>query len=58
MKTLVIGASGHVGSYLVKELVARGHEVIAVMRGNRQPYGYEESIWSKVQVVNLSRETL
>lgn len=58
MKTLVIGASGHVGSYLVKELVARGHEVIAVMRGNRQPYGYEESIWSKVQVANLSRETL
>ena len=58
MKTLVIGASGHVGAYLVKELVNRGHEVIAVMRGNRQPYGYEESTWSKVQVVNLSREDL
>lgn len=58
MKTLVIGASGHVGSYLVKELVVRGHEVIAVMRGNRQPYGYEESIWNKVQTVHMSREEL
>ena len=58
MKTLVIGASGHVGSYLVKELVNRGHEVIAVMRGNRQPYGYEESVWNKVQTVHMSREDL
>lgn len=30
--------------------------MIAVMRGNRQPYGYDESIWNKVQIVNMSRE--
>ena len=58
MKVLVIGASGHVGSYLVKELVQAGHEVIGIMRGNRTPYGYDESIWSKVQVVPMSREEL
>ena len=58
MRTLVIGASGHVGSYLVKELVGRGHEVVAVMRGNRKPYGYEESVWDKVQAVHMSREEL
>ena len=40
INVVVIGASGHVGSYLVKELVKEGHKVIAVMRGNRVPYGY------------------
>lgn len=34
MKIVVIGASGHAGSYLVKELVKEGHEVVALMRGN------------------------
>lgn len=58
MKTIVIGASGHVGSYLVRELVKEGHEVVAVMRGNRTPYGYDQSVWGKVTVANVSREEL
>ena len=58
MKIVVIGASGHTGSYLVKELVKDGHEVIALMRGTRTPYGYDESIWSKVKVENIKREDL
>ena len=58
MKIIAIGASGHIGSYLVKELVKDGHEVIAVMRGNRTPYGYDENIWKKVQVVNMTRQEL
>ncbi len=58
MKIVVIGASGHVGSYLVKELINEGHEVYALMRGNRLPYGYEENIWEKVKIVNISREEL
>ncbi|MBQ9355468.1 MAG: NAD-dependent epimerase/dehydratase family protein [Clostridia bacterium] len=58
MKVVVIGASGHVGSYLVKELVKDGHEVVAIMRGNRVPYGYDEGVWNKVIVENLSREEL
>lgn len=31
MKTLVIGASGHVGSYLVKELVAREQNALVTL---------------------------
>ena len=58
MKIVVIGASGHVGSYLVKELVNDGYEVLALMRGNRVPHGYEENIWEKVKIVNMSREEL
>ncbi len=58
MKVLVIGAMGHIGSYLVKELVNNGCEVYAVSRGNRMPYGYDESIWKNVKIVNASREEL
>ena len=37
-KVVVIGGSGHVGTYLVPRLVEAGHEVINVSRGQRQPY--------------------
>ena len=38
MKTIVIGATGHVGTYLVPMLGAAGHEVVAISRGKRKPY--------------------
>ena len=31
---VVIGATGHIGSYLVPRLVADGHEVIAMSRAS------------------------
>ena len=34
MKVVVVGATGHIGSYLVPKLVWAGHEVIAMSRGN------------------------
>src|SRR6185437_3187198 len=37
-RVVVIGATGHIGTYLVPRLVDRGHEVIAVSRGTRGPY--------------------
>ena len=58
MKILVIGGSGHIGSYLVRELVKKGYTVYAVMRGNRTPYGYEEEVWDKVHIVQMSRAEL
>ncbi len=58
MKVLVIGASGHVGSYLVKELIKENYEVYAVMRGNRVPYGWTEDDFNKVTIINKSREDL
>lgn len=38
MKVGVIGATGHVGTYLVPMLDEAGHQVAAVSRGNREPY--------------------
>ena len=32
-RVVVIGATGHIGTYLVPRLVRGGHEVIAVSRG-------------------------
>ena len=37
-RVVVIGATGHIGSYLVPRLVRAGNEVIAVSRGERAPY--------------------
>jgi nucleoside-diphosphate-sugar epimerase len=37
-RVVVIGATGHIGTYLVPRLVRGGHEVIAMSRGAREPY--------------------
>ena len=37
-RVVVIGATGHIGTYLVPRLVRGGHEVIAMSRGLRGPY--------------------
>ena len=38
MRIVVIGATGHVGTYLVPRLVRGGHQVVAISRGTREPY--------------------
>jgi nucleoside-diphosphate-sugar epimerase len=38
MKTIVIGGSGHIGTFLVPRLVRAGHEVINISRGTRKAY--------------------
>jgi nucleoside-diphosphate-sugar epimerase len=53
-RVVVIGATGHIGSYLVPRLVRAGHEVIAVSRGERKPY-HEAVEWRSVQRVNADR---
>ncbi len=53
----VIGATGHVGTFLVPRLVRAGHDVVAVSRGLREPYLPDEA-WSSVQLVALDREAL
>ena len=51
----VIGATGHVGTYLVPRLVRAGHEVIAVSRGEREPY-QPAAEWSRTQRLSLDRD--
>ncbi len=54
MKTVVIGATGHIGTWLVPRLVQAGHEVVALSRGDRAPY-QEPRIWKFVERVRLDR---
>ena len=54
-RVVVIGATGHIGSYLVPRLVRGGHEVIAVSRGTRSPYHMSPQ-WNAVTRVMADRE--
>jgi len=38
MKIVVIGGTGHIGTYLIPKLVMKGHEVICVTRNKSTPY--------------------
>ncbi|MET0714157.1 MAG: NAD-dependent epimerase/dehydratase family protein [Mycetocola sp.] len=55
-RTVIIGATGHVGSYLVPRLVSAGHDVVAVSRGIRPPYR-DDPAWQQVKRVDLDRES-
>lgn len=54
MKIVVIGGSGHVGTYLVPMLVEAGHQVVNVSRGRAMPYKPNPA-WSKVETVTADR---
>ncbi|MEQ4564684.1 NAD(P)-dependent oxidoreductase [Paenarthrobacter sp. CAP02] len=54
MKIVVIGGSGHIGSFLVPRLVRAGHEVINVSRGTSTPYT-DSLEWQHVHQVTADR---
>lgn len=54
MRIVILGGTGHVGSYLVPRLVQLGHEVISVSRREREPY-LAHSAWQSVQTVKIDR---
>lgn len=55
MRIVVVGGSGHIGSFLVPRLVRAGHEVVSVSRGTRAPY-VDDPAWRDVRVVTTDRE--
>lgn len=55
MRVIVIGGSGHIGTFLIPRLVRAGHEVVAISRGRRAPYA-EAPEWADVEVVTADRE--
>ena len=55
MKTVVIGGTGHIGSYLIPRLVAKGHDVTVVSRGESSPY-FDHPSWEQVQRIALDRK--
>ncbi len=54
MRIVLIGGSGHVGTFLVPRLVAAGHDVVVITRGQRTPY-QQHAAWQSVQQITLDR---
>lgn len=53
-RIVVIGGSGHVGSYLLPRLVEGGHDVVNVSRGIATPYRSHWA-WERIEQVVLDR---
>lgn len=56
MKIVIIGGTGHVGTYLVPRLVKDGHKVICISRQQREPYQPNDA-WKSVELVSIDRES-
>jgi nucleoside-diphosphate-sugar epimerase len=54
MKVVMIGGTGHVGTYLVPRLVNQGHEVVSVSRQQREPY-QTHAAWKSVRQIEIDR---
>lgn len=54
MRVVVIGGSGHIGTYLSPRLVEAGHEVICVSRGRREPYRAHDA-WRRIVPIAIDR---
>jgi nucleoside-diphosphate-sugar epimerase len=55
MRVVVIGGTGHVGTYLIPRLVEAGYEVVNITRGQSKPY-LPHAAWGQVQSVIVDRE--
>lgn len=54
MRVVVIGGTGHIGSYLSPLLVEAGHEVVCVSRELRRPY-FDHPAWKSVTFFKADR---
>lgn len=54
MKIIVIGGTGHIGTYLIPRLVKAGHEVICVSRKKSSPYD-KQATWKAVKHIIIDR---
>src|SRR5215469_16451776 len=55
MLIVVIGGTGHIGTYLIPRLVAARHEVILASRGEQSPY-QSHAAWRSVRRIKVDRE--
>jgi nucleoside-diphosphate-sugar epimerase len=54
VRVVVIGGTGHVGTFLIPRLVNAGHDVIVASRGKRGPY-VPNPAWNAVQRIEIDR---
>lgn len=55
MRVVVIGATGHIGTYLVPRLLESGHDVCVISRKQREPYQLTDS-WKQVEHLQIDRD--
>jgi len=55
MKVIIIGGTGHVGTFLVPRLVMAEHEVVVISRQKREPY-ISHPAWSSVERMVIDRK--
>src|SRR5262245_51190090 len=55
MRIVIIGGTGHIGSYLTPRLVEVGHTALCVSRGQKTPY-QKHAAWQVVEYVEMDRE--
>src|SRR5712692_5633900 len=55
MRVVVIGGTGHIGTFLSPRLVEAGHDVTCVSRGRREPYRAHEA-WERIAHITLDRQ--
>lgn len=55
MRVVIIGGTGHIGTYLTPRLMEAGHEVLCVARGIKNPYRPHPA-WNSVRQITLDRE--
>jgi nucleoside-diphosphate-sugar epimerase len=55
MRIVVIGATGHVGTYLVPRLFHAGHALICITRGQQDAY-VPDRAWDRVERLCIDRE--
>src|SRR3954452_982650 len=54
MRIVVIGGTGHIGTYLVPGLVRAGHETLVISRGARRAYR-DDPAWESVETITCDR---
>ena len=57
MKVVVIGGTGHIGTFLTPKLIEAGHQVTVVSRQQSNPY-QKHVAWQNVRMVTLDRDKL
>ncbi|GAB2844264.1 hypothetical protein GCM10027277_10020 [Pseudoduganella ginsengisoli] len=55
MRVVIIGGTGHIGSYLVPMLVRAGHSAVCITRGASAPY-FADPAWEHVEHCHADRD--
>jgi nucleoside-diphosphate-sugar epimerase len=55
VRVVVIGGSGHIGTFLIPRLVRAGHDVVNISRGRRSGY-VDDPAWRDVRQVTADRD--